>query len=38
MAVVTLSKSGFSMRDVGQLVGVSHQRVDQILKESKVPR
>jgi predicted RNase H-like HicB family nuclease len=31
-AVVTLSKSGFSMRDIGQLVGVSHQRVDQILK------
>lgn len=37
-AVVTLSKSGLSMRDIGQLVGVSHQRVDQILKESKVPR
>jgi predicted RNase H-like HicB family nuclease len=36
-AVVTLSQSGFSMRDIGQLVGVSHQRVDQILKESKAP-
>ena len=36
-AVVTLSKSGFSMRDIGQLVGVSHQRVDQILK-SEVPQ
>ena len=34
-AVVKLSESGFSMRDIGQLVGVSHQRVDQILKTTK---
>jgi predicted RNase H-like HicB family nuclease len=35
-AVVSLSKSGFSMRDIGALVGVSHQRVDQILKNELV--
>ena len=34
-AVVKLSKSGFSLRDIGQLVGISHQRVDQILKADK---
>jgi hypothetical protein len=37
-AVVTLSKSGFSMRDIGQLVGVSHQRVDQIVKADEAAR
>lgn len=33
-AVVTLISSGMPTRDVGQLVGISYQRVAQILEES----
>ena len=35
-AVVTLFRTGMPTRDVGRLVGISHQRVAQILEESGV--
>lgn len=39
-AAQALRKEGLPMRDVGELIGVSHQRVSQILarKRSPVPR
>lgn len=36
--VVSLYARGFTMREVGEMVGVSSQRVDQILKSEGVPR
>jgi len=33
LAVATLLDAGFSMRDIGELVGVSFQRVAQLSKQ-----